>query len=265
MAHLLLDADADELVDTANAQLSTYVISLVVARALADAGIAPAAYAGHSLGEYTALSAAGALEPATGAVLVAARGVAMRDASAANPGTMAALLGLEVDVVASLCAEASGDVWVANDNAPGQVVIAGSAAGIDAAAALAKDRGARKPMPLKVAGAFHTPYMAPAQPALDVALEVATFSEPNAEVFANFDAASHRSPADWPGLLSAQLCSPVRWRDEVAAMVDAGVDRFVEVGPGTVLGGLIKRIAPDAARHAVATPSDIEQLVAELA
>jgi [acyl-carrier-protein] S-malonyltransferase len=265
VAHLLLTAEADELLDTANAQLSTYVISLVAATALSNAGVQAPDMAGHSLGEYTALSAAGLLPIASGAKLVNARGMAMRDAAAANPGTMAAVLGLDTEAVAELCAAAAGDVWVANDNAPGQVVIAGSPAGIEEVGLLATEQGARKPMALKVAGAFHTPYMDPAQTALDGALLDAGFGRADVTVWANVDAAAHNSPAVWPALLGLQLCSPVRWREEVAAMASSGVDTFVEVGPGSVLSGMIKRIAPDATRYSVATPADITNLVERLA
>jgi [acyl-carrier-protein] S-malonyltransferase len=130
--------------------------------------------------------------------------------------------------------------------------------------ALAKEQGARKPMALKVAGAFHTPYMDPAQTALDGALVEARFGPSDTPVWANVDAGVHSSPAVWPALLGLQLCSPVRWREEVAAMAASGVDTFVEVGPGTVLSGMIKRIAPGAARHAVSSPDDITNLVAQL-
>jgi [acyl-carrier-protein] S-malonyltransferase len=264
VARLLLEADAEELVDTANAQLSTYVVSLVASAALVHAGIRPVAMAGHSLGEYTALAAAGMVAPDAMARIVAARGMAMRQASVANPGTMAALLGLETDTVADLCEQVAADVWVANDNAPGQVVIAGSAEGIDQVGALAKEQGGRKPMPLKVAGAFHTPYMDPAQTTLDGALVGAPFVASDVTVWANVDAEPHTSPAVWPALLGLQLCSPVRWREEIAAMAASGVDTFVEVGPGTVLSGMIKRIAPDAARHSVATPADVADVVDKL-
>jgi [acyl-carrier-protein] S-malonyltransferase len=265
VARLLVDADADELVDTANAQLSTFVISLVVADALADAGLLPDHVGGHSLGEYSALAAGGWLSRGPGAALVAARGAAMRDAATANVGTMAAVIGLEVDDVTAVCDHVDGHVWVANDNAPGQVVIAGSAAAIEAAGELAKERGARRPMPLKVAGAFHTPYMEPAQAALDEAIASVALTAGTATPWANVDGAAHADPADWPGLLSAQLCSPVRWRTEVEAMAAAGVDTFVEVGPGTVLTGMVKRIAPDARRLSAATPDEVASVAAQLA
>lgn len=264
VAHLLLDADADELLDTANAQLSTYVISALIAEAVRSAGVNAAHVAGHSLGEYTALGAAGALPLDVGARLVATRGEAMRVASSTNPGTMVAIVGLEVESVEAACRESGGDVWVANDNAPGQVVIAGAADAIEAAAAMAKERGARRPIPLQVAGAFHTPYMAPAQAPLDEAVGGVEFVDPVATPWANVDAAAHRSAADWPDLLSRQLCSPVRWRSQIASMAAAGVDTFVEIGPGSVLCGMVKRIVPDARRFAVATPDQVADLAQNL-
>ena len=261
---LLCDADADELVDTANAQLSTYVVSVMIADALAGAGVAAAHVAGHSLGEYSALTAAGWLPLAEGARLVQARGLAMRDAATASPGTMAAVIGIEPAVLARICAAVDGDVWVANDNAPGQVVVAGSAGAIEAAGVAAKEAGARSPMPLKVAGAFHTPYMAAAQGSLDAAIDATGFVAGTAIPWANVDAAAHTDAAEWPGLLSAQLCSPVRWRELVAGLEAAGVDRVVEVGPGNVLSGMVKRIAPGIERFRCSTPEQVGALADQL-
>src|ERR671916_148575 len=167
---LLLDADAEELRATRNAQLTTFVASLVALDALRAAGLpGPGVVAGHSLGEYTALTAAGALSFKDGVRLVAARGDAMQGAADARPGTMAAVLGLDVAEVEAAC-EGVEEAWVANDNAPGQVVVAGTAAGVEAAGAAAKERGAKRVMALPVGGAFHTPLMAPAAEGLDAAL-----------------------------------------------------------------------------------------------
>ena len=157
VAKLLCDADAEELRDTRNAQLTTFVSSLMVLDAVERLGVEPSFCAGHSLGEYTALTATGALGFDDGVRLVAARAAAMHDAGIAQPGTMAAVLGLDDDQVEIACRRADADVWVANFNAPGQVVIAGSPAGVEAAAAHAKELGAKKVMPLQVSGAFHTP------------------------------------------------------------------------------------------------------------
>ena len=163
VARLLLDADADELKDTRNAQLTTFVSSLIVLDAVERLGVEPSFCAGHSLGEYTALTATGALGFDEGVRLVSERADAMHRAGQEHPGTMAAVLGLDDDMVEVACRRADSDVWVANFNAPGQVVIAGSPDGVSAAGAIAKELGAKKVMPLAVSGAFHTPYMAPAR------------------------------------------------------------------------------------------------------
>ena len=163
VARLLLDADAEELRDTRNAQLTTFVSSLMVLDAVERLGIEPSFCAGHSLGEYTALTASGALSFEDGVRLVCERADAMHHAGINNPGTMAAVLGLDDDLVEIACRRADSDVWVANFNAPGQVVIAGSLEGIAAATIVAKELGAKKAMPLPVSGAFHTPFMTPAR------------------------------------------------------------------------------------------------------
>ena len=167
---LLCEADADELKDTRNAQLTTFVSSLMVLDAVERLGIEPSYCAGHSLGEYTALTATGALGFDDGIRLVAERSAAMHDAGLAQPGTMAAVLGLDDDQVEVACRRADADVWVANFNAPGQVVIAGSPSGVEAATVHAKELGAKKVMPLQVSGAFHTPFMTAARDRLRTAL-----------------------------------------------------------------------------------------------
>ena len=163
VARLLLDADAEELKDTRNAQLTTYVSSLMVLDAVERLGIEPSFCAGHSLGEYTALTATGALGFEDGIALVVERAAAMHDAGNESPGTMSAVLGLDDEDVEIACRRADSDVWVANFNAPGQVVIAGSPSGVAAAAIHAKELGAKKVMPLQVSGAFHTPFMTAAR------------------------------------------------------------------------------------------------------
>ena len=261
IARLLLDADADELRQTRNAQLVTFVTSLVVLDAVERVGIAPGTVAGHSLGEYTALTATGALSFDDGVRLVAARSEAMQRAADARPGTMAAILGLADDDADAACRRADGDVWVANFNAPGQVVIAGSEEGVAAASGAARELGAKRVMPLQVGGAFHTQFMAPARDELRKAVEAATIRDPEIAVLANIDARPHQLASEWTSLLSAQLCSPVRWRQTVQRMVADGVDTFVELGPGGILTGMAKRIAPDARGVAVGTPDDIDRLL----
>jgi [acyl-carrier-protein] S-malonyltransferase len=258
---LLLEADGDQLKATRNAQLTTFVASLVALDALRAAGLPdPDAMAGHSLGEYTALTAAGALSFEDGVRLVAARGEAMQGAADARPGTMAAVLGLDVHEVAAAC-ETVEDAWVANDNAPGQVVVAGTAAGVEAAGAAAKERGAKRVMPLPVGGAFHTPLMAPAAEGLGAALDGTAFVDPRPAVVANVDAASHASGGEWPGLLTEQLCRPVRWRPTLERL---GADVVVEVGPGGVLTGMTKRTLKGAQALTVSEPDHVEATLAAL-
>lgn len=265
VAHLLLDADADELVETRNAQLGTFVHSMVVLEALRGRGVEPAAAAGHSLGELSALCAAGVLGFDDAVRLVAERGEAMQVCCTQQKGTMAAVLGLDEPQVTEVCASVDGDVWVANVNAPGQVVIAGDPASIDAASAIAKDAGAKRVMALDVSGAFHTPFMAPAGERLAAAIAHAAFHDATIPVAANVDGALHTAAADWPALLERQLTSPVRWIGCVESLRAAGADTFVEVGPGAVLTGTIKRIDRDAARHSVTTPVELDAVAQALA
>ncbi len=258
---LLCDADADELKDTRNAQLTTFVSSLMVLDAVERLGIAPSFCAGHSLGEYTALTATGALGFDDGIRLVCERSAAMHDAGLAQPGTMAAVLGLDDDQVDVACRRADADVWVANYNAPGQVVIAGSPDGVEAATAHAKDLGAKKVMPLQVAGAFHTPFMTAARDRLRAALSDANPRDSDVPVVSNVDALMHEQAADWSSLLSAQLSSPVRWKHCLLTLADAGVTDFAELGPGAVLTGMAKRTVADSRTISVATPEDLDKLL----
>jgi [acyl-carrier-protein] S-malonyltransferase len=264
LANLLTEADAETLKATRNAQLAAFGLSLVILEAARAAGLADAiglAGAGHSLGEYTALVAAGSLTTEDGARLVMARGEAMQAAADAHPGTMAAVLGLDAELVAQACRSVE-QAWPANDNAPGQVVIAGTAQGIDAAGAAAKQLGAKRVLPLSVGGAFHSPLMAAAQAPLDEALAAAAFAPARLDVVANVDATAHRE--GWAKLLSAQLVSPVRWRESLLTLAGLGVTHFLELGPGTELSGMVKRTIETSARTNVATPDDLGSLGAFL-
>lgn len=258
VAHLLLDADAGELVETRNAQLGTFVHSMVVLDALRRRGVEPEAAGGHSLGELSALCAAGVLAYADAVRVVAERGEAMQVCCEQQKGTMAAVLGLDEPQVTEVCAATNGDVWVANLNAPGQVVIAGDPSAVSDAGAAAKEAGAKRVMPLDVSGAFHTPFMAPATERLAAAIADASFADAAIPVVANVDGAVHTAAAHWPGLLDRQLTSPVRWIACAESLVAAGADTFVEVGPGQVLTGTLKRIAKDAARHSAMTPAEVD-------
>lgn len=260
VASLLIEADAETLRATRNAQLAAFALSLVTLYAARSSGleyVPVAAVAGHSLGEYTALVAAEALPADGGGRLVAARGQAMQAAADAAPGTMAAVLGLDADLVRQACEGVDG-AWPANDNAPGQIVIAGTPAGVEAAGEAAKELGAKRVMPLPVGGAFHSPLMAPAQTRLDAALDEAHFHEASLDVVANVDASAHRS--GFADLLSWQLVSPVRWRESIETLAASGVTHFLELGPGTELSGMVKRTVDGAARVNVATPEDLDGL-----
>ena len=261
VARLLLDADADELKDTRNAQLTTFVSSLIVLDAAERLGLEPSFCAGHSLGEYTALTAVGALGFDEGVRLVAERADAMHQAGSDNPGTMAAVLGLDDDQVEVACRRADSDVWVANFNAPGQVVIAGSPEGVAAATLIAKELGAKKVMPLSVSGAFHTPFMAPARDRLRKAIAEAQPRDSDILVVSNVDALAHNGGADWTSLLSAQLSSPVRWKHCLLTLADLGVTAFAELGPGGVLTGMAKRTVENARTISVSTPEDLDKLI----
>ncbi|MDQ6840428.1 MAG: ACP S-malonyltransferase [Actinomycetota bacterium] len=257
VASLLLDVDTDTLKATRNAQLAAFTLSLVILDAARAEGLDQAsvvAGAGHSLGEYSALVAVGVLSVAEGARLVAARGEAMQAAADVAPGTMAAILGLDADLVVQSCADVEGS-WVANDNAPGQIVIAGTASGVDAAGANAKKRGAKRVMALAVGGAFHSPLMASAQSDLDSALAAATWGGAHAPVVANVDAVAHDD--GWSDLLSRQLVSPVRWRESMLALPQLGVTITVELGPGSELSGMVKRTLDGVERAHVAKPEDL--------
>lgn len=261
VAALLCDADADELKDTRNAQLTTFVSSLMVLDAVQRLGVDASFSAGHSLGEYTALTATGALGFDDGVRLVSARAAAMHDAGLERPGTMAAVLGLDDDQVGVACDLADADVWVANYNAPGQVVIAGSPDGVDAASAKAKDLGAKRVMGLQVSGAFHTPFMTAARDRLRDAIAAAEPRDTDIPVVSNVDAKPHDRGDDWASLLSAQLSSPVRWRQSLVTLSQAGVTDFAELGPGGVLTGMAKRTVDGARTISVATPDDLDKLL----
>ena len=261
VARLLLDADAEELKDTRNAQLTTFVSSLMVLDAVERLGIEPTFCAGHSLGEYTALTATGALGFDDGVRLVISRADAMHDAGIEHPGTMAAVLGLDDEQVDVACRRADADVWIANYNAPGQVVIAGSPDGVATASQHTKELGAKKVLPLPVSGAFHTPYMIGARDRLRSAIAEADPRDTEVPVVSNVDALPHRLGKEWASLLSAQLSSPVRWKHGLIELADRGVNEFVELGPGGVLTGMAKRTVDGARTLSISTPEDLDKLI----
>jgi len=239
-----LSGDDEQLRPTEIAQPALLLVECALRSALPD-DIEVVAVAGHSVGEYAAAVAAGALSPADAMRIVIERGRAM---ASMRDGTMAALIGIDVDLASAVCddvrRETGEAVVVANLNAPGQLVISGTRDGVDAAGKLALERGARRVIPLNVSGAFHSPLMTVAAARFARTLDGATVSDPEPPVVCNVDGRAVRSADELRARLRSQLTAPVRWIDCVHTLVDLGAETLVEVGPGTVLSGLARRIVP---------------------
>ena len=251
-----LDADEDELRVPLNCQVALFVHFVVQHEAWRAAGGQAHATAGHSLGEYAALVAAGVLGFADGLRLVDARARATQDAADERPGTMVACLGYPVDVVTMACEKVGAHV--ANDNAPGQLVAAGTAADLDRLREALTATGERgRVVTLQVGAAYHSPHMEPAVEPFGAALDAATFSTATLPVVANVDARPHADAGDWPAVLRAQLTSPVRWRETVGTFGELGVTSVVELGPSPVLTGLVKRTDRSLDRWTVIAPADL--------
>ena len=243
LVSIVLEGPPERLAETEVTQPALLTVGVALWDAwCARGGARPALLAGHSLGEYTALAAAGALAFEDAVRLVHARGRFMQEAVPVGEGAMAAILGLDDDIVAGCCAGADGVVAPANLNAPGQVVISGAAAAVDQAVAACKEAGARRAVLLNVSGPFHCALMRPAAERLRAALDAVSIRAPEIPVLHNVDAAVAKSAEDIRRRLVDQLDSPVRWRDCMQAMQSEGVDRVVECGPGNVLAGLARRI-----------------------
>lgn len=273
VGQLLTVADAETLRRTDNAQLATFALEMVVLEAATAAlsQLPVVCCAGHSLGEYAALVAAGVLELEQAGRVVAARGRAMAEAARLTPGTMAVVLKCDRTVVESLTEElrAAGEqIWVANLNGPGQTVVSGSPAGVDALSDRAAGVGARI-MRIPVGGAFHSPLMEPARTALAAALDLAAPGTARVPVIANVDAAPHLggSAEEWRERALAQLALPVRWEQSIQQVTELPSAPYllVELGPGSVLTGLTRRIAPDQPAVSVATPDQLADLARRLA
>lgn len=233
----------EELKRTDVTQPAIFLHSVILAGSL-GASFNPDMVAGHSLGEFSALVAAGALSFDEGLRLVSRRAVAMQRACEINPSAMAAVLGLADETVESVCAQTEGVVVAANYNCPGQIVISGSNESIDRACEALKAQGAKRAMRLAVGGAFHSPLMEPAREELRKAIEEAVIVAPVCPVYQNVDALAHTDPAEIKANLIAQLTAPVRWTQTVRNMVADGATSFTELGPGKVLQGLVGKIAP---------------------
>lgn len=236
---VMFEGSDEELKQTKVTQPAVFIHSVV--SALVSSDFKPDMVAGHSLGEFSALVANGALLFEDGLRLVSQRAQAMQKACEQNPSTMAAILGLEDQVVEELCASIDG-VVPANYNCPGQLVISGSNEGIEVACEKMKEAGAKRALPLPVGGAFHSPFMEPAREQLAQAIEATSFSSPNCAVYQNFDAKPHTDVNEIKANLIAQLTAPVRWTQSVQQMVADGASEFIECGPGKVLQGLVKKI-----------------------
>ena len=245
----------EDLRQTKVTQPAVFLHSVISALCMGDA-FKPEMTAGHSLGEFSALVAAGALSFEDGLKLVYARAMAMQKACEAAPSTMAAIIALPDEKVEEICSQVTketGEVVVAaNYNCPGQVVISGSIEGINKACELMKAAGAKRALPLKVGGAFHSPLMNPAKIELEAAIRATEFHQPKSPVYQNVDALPHTSPEEIKANLVAQLTASVRWTQTVKNMIADGADEFTECGPGAVLQGLIKKIDKDANAHGIA-------------
>lgn len=236
---IMFEGSAEELTQTSVTQPAIYLHSVILARL---AKLEGDMMAGHSLGEFSALAAAGALSFEDGLKLVSIRANAMQKACDAAPSTMAAIIGMEDGAVEEICAGIADIVVPANYNSPGQIVISGSDAGIDQAIAAANEAGARMAKKLSVNGAFHSPMMEPARIELQAGIEAAIFSDAKVPVYQNVDAAPHTDKEEIKKNLVSQLTAPVRWTQSVQAMIADDAGKFIEVGNGRVLQGLIKRI-----------------------
>lgn len=270
LSRLMFDGPEEELMLTENAQPALLAASLAVVRVLEsdgfDIGHHAAYVAGHSLGEYSALAAAGALSVADAARLVKRRGRAMQKSVPVGMGAMAALLGLDIETARDIAAMASdGQVCaVANDNGPGQIVVSGHREAVERAVALAATRGARRSIMLSVSAPFHSALMAPAAEIMTEALAGAEIKVPRAPVVANVTAAPTDDPEKIRELLVAQITRMVRWRESVQVLAAQGVEEVVEVGAGRVLAGLVKRIDRSLPVISIGTPDEVEALVKRL-
>lgn len=261
------DGPEEELKKTETTQPALFAASMATLEVLRAEGIEPDAVAGHSLGEYTALCAAGCFDFETGLRLVALRGRAFAQAGAARPGAMAAIIGLDAGALEAVCAEASGGgaiVQPANYNDPTQIVISGDPVAVERACEGAKAAGAKRALPLPVSGAFHSPLVAPAADAMRDALAAADFAPPRVLFVNNADAATLSDPEAIKDSLVRQVTASVRWTQSIEALAAEGVGRFVEVGSGKVLSGLARRIAKGCEAHTTESGAALDAAIAAL-
>jgi len=258
LQRLCFAASEEEVVETEVQQPALVATSLAVLAAIKARGIKPDFVIGHSVGEFAALAAAGALKFEDAIALVRERGLAMAEAARTNPGSMAAILGLDDEVVERICRRIL-NVWPANYNCPGQIVVSGENPAVDEACELAEQEGARRAIKLRVSGAFHSPLVARAADRLRPALDLVKFAEPAAPFMSTVTARIETAKRMGP-LLVEQLTAPVRFTQAAQALLREGVQTWVEVGPGNVLSGLVKRIDRSARTIAVSTPESLDRL-----
>jgi len=263
ISKVCFEGPEDHLRQTANTQPALFVTSMACLRPLEKEGILPDIVGGHSIGEYAALVAAGAISFEPALTLVRKRGEVMQEAGVAQPGTMVAIIGLDAGQVQIACdrASAKGIVEIANYNCPGQVVISGENEAVREASRLAEEMGARRVIPLNVSGAFHSRLMASAADILKVELARAEFRDARIPIVANVTADYVQKAEEIRDALSRQISGSVRWEESVRKMINYGVDTFVEVGPGKVLSGLIKRINGSVEVHSVSDATSMEQFL----
>lgn len=247
---IMFEGTAEDLKQTKVTQPAVFLHSVISALCLGDA-FQPDMVAGHSLGEFSALVAAGALSFEDGLKLVHARALAMQKACEKTAGTMAAIIGLPDEKVEEICNSIDGVVVAANYNCPGQLVISGEVEAVNAACEKMKEAGAKRALPLPVSGAFHSPLMQPAKDELQAAIEATEINDPKCPVYQNVDAKPHTNAAEIKANLIAQLTSSVRWTASVQNMVADGADDFTECGPGKALQGMIGRIAKEVSAHGI--------------
>lgn len=259
LRQIVFEGPDESLKQTDQAQPAIFVLSVALSRVLSSMGGAPDMVAGHSVGEYSALVAAGAMKFEDALLLVRDRAVSMQEACEKNPGMMLAVLGIDAEKVQDICSEiADGIVDVANINSPGQIIISGEIQAVRAAGEAAVERGARKTIPLNVAGAFHSRLMRSAAEKYESSVMSATISSPVIDFFPNVSASLTGDPEQIRSGLVEQVYSPVRWQLSVERMLEGGAETFVEVGPGRVLTGLLKRIRSSAVGLNVDKPESLE-------
>ncbi|MCA0988040.1 ACP S-malonyltransferase [Guptibacillus algicola] len=267
LTKLIMNGPMETLTKTENTQPAIVTASVAVLEALREKGITADYTAGHSLGEYSALVASGSLSFSDAVYAVRNRGLYMEEAVPAGEGAMAAIMGMdreELQAIVEDVSETTDTVQLANLNSPGQIVISGAKAGVEKASEVAKEKGARRVIPLQVSGPFHSILMKPAADKMSAILDSITISDATVPVIANVSAEPSTSAEEIKNNLLQQIYSPVLFEDTIRKLMELGVDRFIEVGPGNVLSGLVKKVNRRAFVHAVSTPEQLDQLVEKL-